>query len=222
MAVKKASSSLAKELNPPNELEDDPKEVARQEKALEMIREWNKTLRMSIIKQSGPWELDDLPIHYRPPIPSLRQHHTPPVFIFGVPFTEDEIVDFTKHLQKYEEVLREEPLYQNSIAREFIRQHVEQAWDMPKFRRSVNWRVYYSKEEDTEAPFFLCVARSYDHQGFRDLREIAKKVIATFPNKRPMWYLDAIHNDLEREDWRIKGIPGICEFIAIATIRFLH
>ncbi|KAK7038981.1 hypothetical protein VNI00_010373 [Paramarasmius palmivorus] len=88
-------------------------EIVRQEQALGMIREWNKTLRMSVMKRSGPWELADLPIQYQPPIPSLQQYHAPPVFIFGAPFTYDEIVDFTKKLGRYEEVLHKKRVHQN-------------------------------------------------------------------------------------------------------------
>ncbi|KAK7038982.1 hypothetical protein VNI00_010374 [Paramarasmius palmivorus] len=195
--------------------EQDSEETARQERALETVLEWNETLWMRIIKESGPWEPKDLPIQYRPPIPSLRQHHSPPVFIFGIPLTSEEIIDITKNLGRYEEVLREDRIYQNFCCREIILKHVEEGCEMSRFRRAVDWRVYYSKEKGDQVPFFLCFARSYDPRGFRDLREIARRATDVFPelNKHPMWYLDAIHNDLEREDWRIKGIPGLSKGI---------
>ncbi|KAK7038979.1 hypothetical protein VNI00_010371 [Paramarasmius palmivorus] len=206
-------TTLARELDSVQDSEYDHEDIVRQEKALELIREWNKTLKMSIIKQSGPWELKDLPAQYRPPIPSLRHHHSPPFFIFGIPLTPEEIFEINRRLGTYEESLGMNFVSQNHFLRRAVQQRAEEVCEIEKYMRTVDWRKYYCKEEDAEASLFLCIARSYDPRGFRDLRELARKFDGAFPylNKRPMWYLDALENDLEEEDWSITGIPGLCK-----------
>ncbi|KAK7038980.1 hypothetical protein VNI00_010372 [Paramarasmius palmivorus] len=213
MAVQTVPQHPVKEYDIPQAFEDDPEDVALQQKSLQPIREWNKTLKMSVIKQSGPWKLNGLPAQYRPPVPSLRRYHTPPVFIFGIPLTEDEILEINRRLGRYEEYLNKTRVSRNHFLLRVVRKHAEEVCEIEKYMRTVEWRKYYSNEENAEVSQFLCIARSYDARGFRDLRELASNFNGAFPylNKRPMWYLDASENDLEEEDWSITDIPDLCE-----------